>query len=1251
MAIVPNLENLHLNQTVVPISLQSITIKKTLMFVNLLPLLDSTDLKNLKQVSRTFSCELIPEFIRFKGRLSCGIKHDQLVELTSVLGTESIPPFLGFTNAQIQSLFSAKTKEIWLQIQNKVHSILLLPEATRQRALYELETPAGEILRSIESDILTQPLPLTDPQKRAFAYFKGKKVIVRSSSNEGGNRVNAGRYKSISCRSGEEQAVQFALAEVIASYFDLKPSLKNLEEVREFPICSAFMMEQISESAEDPFPIVSGVMMTSKTAWSAPKEEGITHIAASWGFASGTSNKVVCDEWAITHDRIYPTIHRKPYRFINTSLKEANKSSIREIPCLNEKQLNALKILAKKLEVHFKVPVNVEFVIKGDQIYVVQAQPIRAPNIVETTYLNPERISDFSICYHGKMIVPGSNRVLFLHKSEIVFAKNLEEAWATYNYKSHKAVVVYTDENSNTHAAVNFDSERPSVPCLVLPHHKWTQCEPYRCIDRLFQLCPQTGTLVQVSSELPVCKGLFLHPARFPISIDTGNSLQEESTHPTIHLLKQLLRALPEVLLSRIGEIETQLILIFSELQKRTMTDRLIVAEQKIKLSCFEELEGMKLAARNRQMTLLSFHASMLSQLIDQPKTGAIGAHSLSGIEAVTKLPEFISHFIQKNIDSQLLCELALLGRHGFDEQIQNRWIHFLELNLDQSKLQLLHTDLQELEALDMCVHWFSIHFASPSLPNMDQLLDYNKRHNHPVVLALKALAEPMKKVSCVKDLEQLWHTLKQESNAFLAFCRENRVKHPFIVDLIDLWDLGVKILRTSHLLEEHQVHAQFKDRVDSFIEFALQASDSHVLNYSLYNLIRSLDAGGNSHKFSVQHWLLPLSHGALGRIETDDQRLTVIHQNLLQAASIGELDHFPLKLRAVYEIFENQRTTSAKRFSSNSGTFISFEKDRASIRINIPLNFHSTVVTLNQRKLHNEIEVIVYFRASDNWRGQHLNYFRCFSYLTGISLVDSEIASSDLKVVFHLKNEEQATLLAKAINQINASSLTISDDIYGLCFLLDPEEKCPEAIEERITTFLWEELNRSGQFLHLSGMNTKTMMQEFLEKNHLFSQLVDRVILELIGKHPLTDFGREFQKIVLKKLPIEKAKEIIWINLNGDQTIYVHNIPESIQDELLTRLFEENPNKTRQMCRHSFYPEIFTKLMTLNLEGKGLKTVEEAALLFRMVVNCRYRIPEKWIQALKAWDRKDIDRIISEETSTYHFRDDNLEFLLKALT
>lgn len=1089
-----------------------------------------------------------------------GSKHDRLVDLQT---TVPIPQFFGFSHDQIYGLLSEETKKLWAQLKNNPYLL-------------------SEIRYAVGSDIRASTLPLTQDQKKLLADLKGKVLIVRSSSNEDGATLNAGGNESVPNVEAEETALKMALVTVVRSYFSEK-SFKNRSAFEDpyskFPQCSVLVMEQIVENNNDPTSISSGVMMTSKKGWSAPAESGIAYITASWGFGSGTSNMMACDEWIIADGHIYASVRQKVY---------SNK------PSLSLQQVEKLQEMAKQIEAKFKHPMDVEFVVKGDEIYIVQARPMQEPHIKKMTYLDPE-VSSLTKQYQGQMIVSGLNQALFLkERDELCFAPDLESAETSFNPKLHKAVVVYTPESSNTHPAGNFASYQPPIPCLVLPYEKYEECRKSHSLN--FQLCPQTGLLVETHAELPVREGLFLHPAQ--LTFDD----QEECSNKDIEVLKELLKGTPEVLISRMKVIEEQL--------------KSVPIDEKFQKNCLYELEAMKNAIKHKQMTRLAFHAGMLRQLA----------------RAATPIPKAIQDFIGRYKNSTLLCELASLGTDGFDEEVQDMWLKFLEEKHDEKKLQQLLKDLEGLKTIGMITEWFSLSFF-PS--DLDQLLSQNAGllKTAPVAHKVKSLSESLAKANSLKDLQHIWEALEKVTEEFFQL----KVKCPLFINLIDLWDMSTKKVRTLYLDKDH-----FKGRVDAFEKFVKLANAHGFLNYSLSEVFRALDEGWgrDSHAFSVQHWLTPISHGALATISTDDQRLTVLHQNLLQAAAFGNTESLPLKLFTFYNIFNDKLILNAKRFSGNKGTFISVGKSQASIRINIPLNYHSSIVTLNQKKGSGNCEVTFYMRASDNWRGKHLDFFVMFSHLAGITVKNSTIISSDLKIVFSIEKEAQASLLSRAINHINAISIGgNSSTKRSLQWVFDPDEKNSKEIDTQIWMYLWEKLKKTGILLDADD-NTQQNLYRFLKNNNQLDELVNRVIEELVDEKPESDF-MQFTKLVLKNLPNEKCEAIVWRNLTKGHSLSPYEIPKNALNNLLKRLFEEQFAKAKEYYKKKapYYREelgIFIELMNAKLKAGGIKTCDEIELLFWMAFYYKHPIPEHWIKALKE-GQKDVQMII-DHISDYNY-------------
>lgn len=1179
-----------------------------------------------------------------KVRLPCGNKHDELVKVEeAIAGTGArVPRYFGFTHEQIQGLFSEQTMLLWKEIHLKGSQDCnaILSNREGQDLLSKLRHSIGNDLSSSTN--------LFDPtQKKLIKALANKKIIVRSSSNEDGEVVNAGGNKSIAGITASERNIQCFLVMVVKSYFSLQ-SLKNRSAFEnpflQVPLCGVLIMEQITEDDDKLLPIVSGVMMTDKIAWRCSEEDPITHITAAWGFGNGTSNKTACDEWIITEDQIYPSIHHKLYRIKprpGYEDKVANLANLKETPSLSDKQLKQLKDIAHKLELHFEEPRNVEFVFKGDDLYIVQARRIKAAPISNPTYLNQTKIPNLLQLHQGKMVVKGSNQVISLAHRDLFFRDNLENAEKEFNSNKHKAVVVYTDEKSTTHPAVNFDNYRPPIPCLVLPYDTWKKCKHYDNRSFKYQLCEQSATLVETNQPLPVCDGLMIHPANFPITVsNTGHSIQGESRHASIQKLQKLLMSTPEILQNHLVDIDKTLRGLILEIysRKAMMHGQFFEITQNLKIAALDCIQKMTIAAEKQHLTRLAFHAGILRQLVGQSEQQVIGSHSISGLEVATKLGECIEEFIKINENSSILCELAMLGQQGFDEPTQRKWLEFLSTNRDNPLLESLYKNLQELDILGTTTQWFSTYFSYTELPELEILLDeFESLETNTKLLhfsvEFKELATALKRANSVQDLEKVWAKLEHQSNQFLSFITEHHMKHPLLLDLIDLWDLSTKAVRTSKLFGEEQ--RTFKERVNAFMSFAEKASRTDSLDYGLGNVIYQMGTLGKSHTpFSVQHWMHPISHGALAKIETDDQRLTVLHQNLLQAAAYGDIHQLPTQLAKAYKIFIKNLKCEAKRNGMETGTFISISKEEISVRINIPLNFHSSVVTLSQKKEDDKIKVTLYLRGSDNYQGKHHDFFKLFSSFYGIPLIDSQEHETDLKVVFLLDTGKGFKLLSRAINSVNGMSIYSVNHIDFFLSLYKEENK--KAILDKLSGRLWDYFKVSGKFLNIIGYDQYDMIWDYLKAHDMNSEMeliTTRVIKEIIGELPSTFFRLDFRH-VLKTLPFEKFKEVLWVDLMKEKFISRYYIPKEYQVKIDTALFKEHPERVLSFVDKDL--RLIIDLMNSKLEAGVLESREEAHLLFHLALKYKGNIPEKWIEALRGWASEDIDAFINEGKSKY---------------
>lgn len=1214
-----------------------------------------------------------------------GGKYNNLVRTTKILGREFVPQFFGISDHQVKSIVCrGEIEKAWAELQQKGAECVNYWRTERGvQAILSISEKVDKLVRRSKN-------VFTEKQIQVISSLKERTIIVRSSSNEDGRITNAGGNVSISSVKAEASSIQQALALVIASYFSVE-SLGNRgfqeNPFEEFPTCSAIVMEQITEDPNDPYPITSGVMITNKTIWSSPGEENLAHISASWGFSSGTSHEVTCDEWILTGGFFYPSIRKKPYRITHSDgkiCKTPNNPKIKNRPCLSDNHLKQLQELGTRLESEFKKPLDIEFVIKNDQVLIVQVRPYLADmgsNDYNFLDLSPCATNTDLNVFRGEMIVPGLGRVLDLKRGNILFAKNLKEAEKRFIPGRYKAVVVCVKESSNTHPAINFANQRPIIPCLFLQEKLWKKANECGLSDFdtevPYQLCTQTATLAMTRKKLSLSQGLFSHPAYFSMSLDENSPIQDDSSHPIIVRLKSLLSVLPKDLL--IDELQKELQKIFIELFSRdAITPPLHEAMKHLERACYREVGAIQDAMRSNFSMRAAFHTGILRALIFDSDPVVVGAHSLSGVERYTDLPAAIKEFIISYRDtSNDLCSLALVGHEAFDTVVQKNWLSFLKSidRLSERPAELLEV-IQELKAHGILTHWLSLHFSNEvvfSTKIWEKLLVRFEGSFSPS--RLHSLASSFKNICSANDLEIFWENLEELTSEFLNSYPKNPYAILFMPQLIELWDGSTKIVRSSHYYSPEEEVIYFRSRVDAFEKFAVQASEANALQYSLKDLPMRLKTWGNDrHVFSVEHWLIPMSWGAMRKIKTEDQRLTVIHQNMVLASSTDRMECLPEKLRRFCDIFEEKNTILSKRHVNNGGKNISIQSDRAFVRINIPLNYHSTVVTLSQRKGKEEVELTVYFRGSDNDRTMHIKYFRLFSAMSQVPLIDYELDRPNLMVRLSARSEEQMSLLAEAVVSINSESLAMHDD-FDCLYRVMRGDQSPLEVMENIGRVLWEKFQETDELIYPSGEaregalwaskeleihpNAQGALIYYLKKNNLFDQLINRFTSEIQGKLPISSIhSRYITPQILKVLPREQVMNLCVADILGSKLITPRSIPKEYKRELISLILEKMPEEGIRFL-HRFDPidpliiQFFEKKME---KPDSTLSQGESVLLIRIFEHKFHersseRVISSWTQLFRS-NLPEALQLIREEKESCWDRDKeaNLERLERLL-
>ncbi|MEM7175210.1 MAG: PEP/pyruvate-binding domain-containing protein, partial [Chlamydiota bacterium] len=969
----------------------------------------------------------------------CGNKHDLLVQSHPIVeGIAHIPKFFGFTHKQICSLLSQKTLALWTQCQQK-------KEIT------------SALQKSIKDDILRNTLPLTAEQKIIFAQLKatGKVLFIRSSSNEDGEIVNAGGNESLGDVKEGESFTE-TLAQVISSYFSVQ-SFRNRtnaggDPFKTLPMCSVLVMEEIKETKKHM--ISSGVMMTSKPSWSS-KSGSMTLITASFGHGGGTNGNTTTDQWVIQDPRhIYTTTRIKSSRLQSPSIKGtktvANDRILQRTSSLTENQVKTLYQLGAKMEKAFGQPMNIEFVFKQDKQYIVQVRPVReAKCVTNATYLNPAIPLLPNDQFQGDIIVSppcASN----LCTEKIFFAKNLAQAEHDYKQK-HKLIVVSQIEASSTHSAVNFGSQ--GIPCLALNEKQWSQAKKANAKQKKAIFCAQQALLV-FEKALPklntpfIIQGDFRHPAKVTLTFDREHPMQGKSNQAAIKKLNKLLNIAPRQI--NLDECRKTAKSLFHALMRNATSKQLGATIDKIAKMFFVETEAATAALAAQDYKKATFHLGVLRQLINQSDSSVVGAHSLSGITKITLGEGPIATLIEKYPQMR---ELAFLGLQAFDIDAQAKWATLLEENKDHTEqLEKLKAGLDRLHEFGFIADWFLFHFYPESKPSLKGLLETLTFANNLLEIAnqKKRFIDLANRVETAHTREQLLKSYEILKKISVNFLRETKTLNisssydRFIFNstfrsLINLWDLTVKTWMTTSFFDKEVRDIYATEKVNEFYKFACELDLRNVLGdafirfkkvisripYKDFRNKISLEEYKHIAKmdFDLESWIINGTISSSKKesfIRNNNELLTVIHQNLLKITTANEEKLLPKSFLEKYEIFKKVHVLKARRGVGNNGVFVFVEENKIYLKINIPLNLHSSIVTIEQEKEKSEATLTLNMRASDNYRSIHYNYFNILYDLSGIEILSNNKVNKNLEVKFKLKNNTELINLSCAIRELH---------------------------------------------------------------------------------------------------------------------------------------------------------------------------------------------------------------------------------------
>jgi hypothetical protein len=302
-------------------------------------------------------------------------------------------------------------------------------------------------------------------------------LIVRSTGKEDSDEVsNAGGNLSVPFVEKDIRAISLDIGRVAASYFSEK-SIGQRIAARDpslfgdvHPFVPVLVQECVGElvGREDGVIPRSGVMFVKR---------GVSEISVGLGHNEGiVSSGVATDTIRFTREGEPRVVVRPKFSRFRGVAKDGREVSCEPCPCtgrvvedpaLSEEITKKMQHIAYQIYDFYGKEMDVEFTVVGDQIYLLQARPLREFRpIEEPSYLEPT--ADFIT---GEMITDGGSYVRRIERAEeVIVCRTIHEAYEMYTTLSErlqrdvKGIIVQEKAPRTSHEAVFFIGQ--GVPIL-----------------------------------------------------------------------------------------------------------------------------------------------------------------------------------------------------------------------------------------------------------------------------------------------------------------------------------------------------------------------------------------------------------------------------------------------------------------------------------------------------------------------------------------------------------------------------------------------------------------------------------------------------------------------------------------------------------------------------------------------------------------------------------------------------------------
>ncbi|MFZ5954630.1 MAG: PEP/pyruvate-binding domain-containing protein [Candidatus Dependentiae bacterium] len=736
----------------------------------------------------------------------CGNKHKNLVILQKVLKeipNICVPEFFGIESHRIKEFLEKNCLgdgqftnynpfALYTSVINRLNKLGIdgLQDISIAQDLEEV----GHRIRFIFEHAWDgkYPFKFTDTEKKFIARLaqEGHYLMVRSTGIEDSVAfANAGANVSKAYIQPEpEEAIELqkAMGEVIASYVTLH-SLKNRLANGQVLDTQIFMPVLVQELVGEPLNSketdltkipVSGVAYTTNKQLSDSHLK-ITEINVAYGHGEGiVSNKVLTDRYYIVPSLnpqnsplIIPQIYSKEERLIPVNHDNQNiELELIENPlnlcaqcALTNDQLQQLYNALKHIENHYQSPMDVEFVVKENKIYIVQARPAMGKSIA-ASYLDIEGIEKNKpknfIKTDLERLVPSNLSVITItNPEEILIAHTLDDADQDPRSSLVKAVIVRTWASPLSHAAVNFMGH--GIPCFYSQNLT-------RIKQLLSQLSEDNPLYIDTQQSLAIiapqklvnnylCSDWCEHPINPRITIANysqplkqvipsnqllDNYLNQLRSNETKKDRKKTLNQLSAYVDTIIGLSERRI----ANVWKNNFDVQLQEALTNFK-SIFSSItqEAHMLLDKNSYSEFhWLFYIKLIETLIKQNPSETeyfIGGLNYHSFLDTLYFKQIIVVAAQKLGRTPLLSQELLYAKYAPNQEIAQQWIAFI-INLDhlnnfwlnydphkttETKLKALTKELQETLALYHSMNCLTLWFSSEFYPIMNNPINKKK--------------------------------------------------------------------------------------------------------------------------------------------------------------------------------------------------------------------------------------------------------------------------------------------------------------------------------------------------------------------------------------------------------------------------------------------------------------------------------------------------------------------------------------------